>query len=339
MRIRPFLKWTIVAAAAGLVLVAALPWLVSMAPISGLDSARSLATERSRFVTIPFDGTAGLEIHYLVGSQAGDRTRPSFLLLHGFTFNAFTWIEVLDFFSAQGRTIAYDQPPYGLSAKLTRTDWRGKSPYTREAAVEQLLAVMDALEMDRAILVGNSAGGSLALEAALAAPERVMGLVLLDPWVYVRRPTLPQSLADLPQVQRLTLMLARHLGQSDALLRRSYADSDRISPEQRRLAAIHAQVQGWDLAWGELLHRSLTSSITVSEHLAEIDQPTLVISGREDALVPLADSERLVAAMPNAELVVLPGCGHMPQEECPEQVVNVVADWLSRQTQLSTAAR
>lgn len=326
------------AALVAIVLAATLPLLVSTAPITGLVPARSAALPESRFVTIPFEGTAGLEIHYLAESGGGgvaggdgaQREAPGFLLLHGFTFNAFTWNELLDFFGQRGGVVAYDQVPYGLSAKPIAGDWHGASPYTREAAVEHLIAVMDAFGMDQAVLVGNSAGGALALETALAAPERVAGLILIDPWVYIRRPTLPPVIAGLPQVERLSLLLARYLGENQPLLERSYADPSRITPQRRTLTGLHARVDHWDLAWGELLHRSLTSVVDVSERLDEIDQPALVISGRDDALVPVADAERLAAALAGAgPPVVLPGCGHVPQEECPAEVRDAIAHWLA----------
>lgn len=327
-----------IAVLAAIVLAASLPFLVSTTPIADLDSARSLARPGSQFVTIPFEDTAGLEIHYLAdpgeggvaGPAAARRKAPNFLLLHGFTFNAFTWNELLGFFGERGGAIAYDQIPYGLSAKPIAADWDGPNPYAREAAVEQLLAVMDAFGMDQAVLVGNSAGGALALETALAAPRRVAGLILIDPWVYIRRPTLPPVIAGLPQTERLSLFLARYLGERQPLLERSYADPGRITAERRVLTGLHAGVAHWDLAWGELLHRSLTSVVAVSERLDEIEQPALVISGREDALVPVADAERLAAALPGAgPPVVLPDCGHVPQEECPAQVADAIAGWLS----------
>jgi len=328
---KPLLLFLLIAALAAFALAATLPFLVSTAPMAGLAPARALAPEASRFLTIPFDGTDGLEIHYLQGPDSAAADAPNFLLLHGFTFNAFTWNELLDFFGGHGRVAAYDQVPYGLSAKPIPDDWQGPSPYTREAAVDHLLAVMDGLGMHEAVLVGNSAGGALALEAALAAPGRVAGLILLDPWVYIRRPTLPTAIARLPQMERLSLLLARYLGQSQALLERSYADPARITAQRRALTGLHAGVEHWDLAWGELLHRSLTSVVAVSDRLGEIDQPALVIHGAEDELVPVADSRRLVAALPGARpLVVLPGCGHVPQEECPAQVEEAIADWLAR---------
>jgi len=352
--LRFFVRFLLFVIAVGIIALAAGPLLVDPTPAVGETSAKSLARPESRFVDIPFPGTDGIGLHYLeqvgpirpaqeqaVHEQVGQhdsakeqatskRGTPTFVLLHGFTFNAFTWNELLGFFGERGGAIAYDQIPYGLSAKPIADDWDGPNPYTREAAVEQLLAVMDAFGMDQAVLVGNSAGGALALETALAAPRRVAGLILIDPWVYIRRPTLPLVIAGLPQTERLSLFLARYLGERQPLLERSYADPGRITAERRALTGLHAGVAHWDLAWGELLHRSLTSVVAVSERLDEIEQPALVISGREDALVPVGDAERLAAALPGAgPPVVLPDCGHVPQEECPAQVADAIAGWLS----------
>lgn len=316
-------------ASVGAVAVGLGPFLVSTTPLPGLEPARAAATPASRFLVIPFEGTEGVEVHYVAGATRPGPDVPNFLLLHGFTLNAFSWDELFGFFDGQGHVIAYDQPPYGLSAKLIRQDWTGASPYTRAAAVDQLFATMDALGLTQAILVGNSAGGSLALEAALARPERVTALILVSPWVYAQRPTLPPSISELPQTERLSLFLARRLGQSAALLRRSYADPSRLSDDRLALAGVHARVANWDLAWGHLLHQSLTDVVSVSTRLPEVMQPVLVITGDQDRLVPLADTEQAATALPLSELVVLPGCGHVAHEECPGQVADAVADWLA----------
>jgi pimeloyl-ACP methyl ester carboxylesterase len=87
-------------------------------------------------------------------------------------------------------------------------------------------------------------------------------------------------------------------------------------------------VAHWDLAWGALLHRSLSSPVDVSERLDRVSQPTLVITGDQDKLVQVADTRRLAAALPGATLAVLPDCGHAPQEECPAAFMSAVRQWL-----------
>lgn len=332
-----------------LVVVLLGPFLIPATSSADRGQAADVAPAVSRFVTVPFAGTQGINLHYQVAGpteipadchQGTPQTpederlcrdldaQPTFILLHGFTFNLFTWDPVRDFLAARGRVLAYDQIPYGLSAKLTAADWSGPNPYAKEAAIEQLFAFMDALGVERAILVGNSSGGTLALEAALARPERVAGLILVAPWVYAQRPTLPAWVAELPQLRRLSLLIGRKLGEG-VLLDYSYADPGRVTDARRAQMTVHARVRDWDLAWGELLNRSLSSPVTVSARLAELTQPVLLVSGDRDKLVPVADTRRVAEALPDTALAAIPGCGHVPQEECPRAFEQAVADWLA----------
>jgi pimeloyl-ACP methyl ester carboxylesterase len=64
--------------------------------------------------------------------------------------------------------------------------------------------------------------------------------------------------------------------------------------------------------------------------IPDIQQPVLVISGDSDAIVPVSDSQRLHTELPNSELVILPSCGHVPQEECPDIFTEAVNGWLSQ---------
>ncbi len=312
-----------------IVVVVAGPFLISATPRDGLATNAEAASAQSRFVDIAFAGTDGLAIHYLEPLAPAD-TVP-FLLLHGFTFNAWTWQSVLDTFAARGRVVAYDQVPYGLSAKPQHADWSGPNPYSKEAAIDQLFGVMDALGLERAVLVGNSSGGTLALEAALARPERVSALILVAPWVYATRPTLPDWLASLPQMRRLSLLIARKLGENGALLDLSYADASAVTEARREQFGLHTRIAGWDLAWGELLALSLSAPVTVSAHLAAVHVPVLIVSGEVDRLVPVEDSRRVAEQLPHGSFALLPGCGHVPQEECPDAFARVVDEWLNAQ--------
>ena len=303
--------------------------LVDPVPATGETSTQALRRDGSRFVAIPFAGTDGLALHVAVQEPAGDApAAPTFVLLHGFTFNLYTWNRLMAPLAERGRVIAYDQIPYGLSAKPLPGTWAGENPYAKSAALAHLMALLDELGVEEAVLVGNSSGGTLALEAALAHPERVRGLVLLAPWVNSKRPILPQWLVDLPQTKRLTLFLARTLGTDSPLLDYGYADPTRIDAQRRTLTAVHREMANWDAAWAALLQRSLTDPVEIARHLAEITTPALVITGDEDRIVPPADSLDAARALPNATFAELAGCGHLPQEECPAQVLDVISQWL-----------
>ncbi len=96
-----------------------------------------------------------------------------------------------------------------MSEKLVAGDWNGRNPYSTEAAIDQLMTLLDTLGVERAIVVGNSYGSVLALEAALAHPDRVEALILADSAVYVSE-SMPPAVMNLPQVQRLGTTLWPH---------------------------------------------------------------------------------------------------------------------------------
>ncbi|MFC1975597.1 alpha/beta fold hydrolase [Chloroflexota bacterium] len=312
-----------------ILLLAVGPFLIPITPLEGLVSAQQVATNDSKFITVPFEGTDGLDIHYIASEPESADEGPTFVLLHGSLFNAFTWNEVMDFFSEQGQVVAYDQIPYGLSEKLVAGDWAERNPYTSEAAIDQLFLLLDALGVDKVVLVGNSYGGTLAVQAALAQPERVEALILVDAAVYVQE-EMPAWLLELPQVRRLGPLFARQLGQSEAFIRQTYLNPDQISNERMTLTTIHTQVEDWDIALWEYLRAWGVGTPDFVTRIPTIQQPALVITGDSDAVVPVSDSQRLDSELSNSELVVLPSCGHVPQEECPEAFEEAVGMWLSQ---------
>lgn len=332
------------------------PFLISPNPAPGVADPGSVAPATSGFIDLEDRDGARVKVHYLSRSfnrpgmtndadlerapnEEPDRAAATaFVLLHGFTFNAFTWNHLLRPFADHAPVIAYDQIPYGLSDKPVPMSPEEREVYSKASALQRLFALMDAFGIDQAVLVGNSSGGTLALEAALARPDRVAGLILIAPWVYSKRPILPEWLVNTPQMQRLTLALGRYLGTDSPLLSYSFADPTLISEVQRALTGAHRLMAGWDLAWGSLLQRSLTDPVNVAGRLAEIGQPALVITGDADQVVPAADTRAVAEALPNATLVSLPGCGHLPQEECPTLVEAAIEQWLEAQRLLQTGA-
>ena len=312
-----------------ILLLAVGPFLIPVAPLEGLASAQQVATNESKFITIPFSGTDGIDIHYMSNNTNATDDTPTFVLLHGSNFNSYTWTEVFDFFSQQGQVIAYDQIPYGLSEKLVAGDWSDRNPYSSVAAVDQLFLLLDELNVGHAVLVGNSYGATLAVQAAQAHPERVDALILVDAAVYVEE-EMPAWLFDLPQMRRLGPLFARQLGQSEAFIRQTYLNPEQISDERMALTMIQTQVRDWDTAYWEYLRVWGLDTPDYITRIPEIQQPVLVISGDSDAIVPVSDSQTLHSELPNSELVILPSCGHVPQEECPDIFEEAVGEWLSQ---------
>ncbi len=320
---RKFWKRFLIVVAALLVLVLVVPFLVPVRELEGLRPPQVLAGPDSQFVTIPFGGTDGIEVHYTkTGSE-----EPTFLLLHGFSSNVYTWDKVVDFFAARGTAVAYDRIPFGLSERLVDGDWNGENPYTPEATLSQLFSFMDALNIEKAVLVGNSAGGQLAARAALAHPERVEALILVDAAIYTGgAPAFIAPLTNLPQLRHLGPLVARAFANSDALLEQAYHDVDNLTPESMARAKINIEVEQWDAAFWEFTAVS-SGQPDISNELGQIAVPTLVITGDDDRIVPTEESIRLAGVIPEAELAVLPACGHVPQDECPQAFMDAVDAW------------
>jgi pimeloyl-ACP methyl ester carboxylesterase len=302
------------------------PFLIPVRPLEGLSSPAALAQENSEFLTLIYLGTDGIDIHYRRGGEG----EPAFVLLHGFAGSLFTWDTVFDDFAARGRTLAYDRPPFGLSERLVAGDWTEGNPYAPDAAVAQLFALLDQQGIDRAILVGNSAGGTLALRAALAQPERVAGLILVSPAVLAGggTPAFVQPLLRSPQLERIGPLIARvFLGQEDGLESAAYYDAGTVTEEQRAKSRLGLQVENWDRALWEFTAASQASNLT--DALADVTMPVLVVSGENDLVVPVSQSVALAEQLPDAEVVIIPACGHLAQEECPVPLLEAVNAWLA----------
>ena len=302
------------------------PFLVPVPTLETVPAAR-LAEPDSRFAQVESPGLGGLTVHY----KASGEGEPHLLLLHGFGGSTFSWQEVLG--ALPGTALAFDRPGFGLTERPLRSEWRrGGNPYTPAAQADLVVAFMDALELHRAVLVGSSAGGTLALRVALAHPERVAGLVLADAAVYEGggAPNWVRPLLYTPQVDRLGPLVARQFGGEPGLdfLRTAYADPDRLTDEDIAGYQRWTQADNWDAALWELIKASRTASL--EPQLGNIRVPTLVLTGQEDVLVLPEQSEQLAEALPNAEFVSLENCGHLPQEECPGAFVEAVEGWLNQ---------
>lgn len=224
-----------------MLLLAALtvPLLIAAEGIEGLGSAEQVRSASSRFITIDFESTDGIDLHYL---DSGQSEGPVFILLHGSMYNAYTWQEVFEPMAELGRTVAYDQIPFGLSEKLTEGSWSSQNPYTQSSAIRQLISLLDGLGIDKAVLVGNSYGGTLAVRAAQEYPQRVEGLILVDPALYVNE-SMPSWLLESRQMHNLGPAFARMLGTSKSFFTSCYADQELFDQERKARTLINTNVE------------------------------------------------------------------------------------------------
>lgn len=297
------------------------PLLIPIPPLQGTTVPQALADPDSQFIEVN-----GVDLHVKKMGQG----EPVFLLLHGFASSLYTWQAVMEPLSQLGTVIAFDRPAFGLTERPL--DWEGQNPYSPEAQVELVRGLLDHFSLDQAILVGNSAGGTLAMQAALALPERVSGLILAAPAVYSGggTPAWVRPLLETPQLRRLGPLVSRQfLARSSELIGLAWDDPTRITPEILALYQKPLKVENWDRALWEFTLASRPANLV--ERLDQFTLPVLVITGDNDRVVPTAESIRLSEELPNVQLVVIDNTGHVPQEEKPDLFVEAVKDFLATQ--------
>ncbi|MBL8062632.1 MAG: alpha/beta hydrolase [Anaerolineales bacterium] len=304
-----------------LILFFVVPLLIPVPPLENTVAAETLVDEDSFFVEVN-----GVNVHYKKYGEG----EPVFILLHGFGASLFSWREVTAPLAEFGTVIAYDRPAFGLTERPL--EWEGESPYSPEAQVELVIGIMDALGIERATLVGNSAGGTISMLAALQYPQRVQSLILVDPAVYAGggAPAWIRPLLSLPQFDRIGPLFARQLqAQGVEFIKTAWHDPGKITPEIFEGYQKPLQVNDWDKALWELTLASRESNL--AERVTEFSMPVLVITGDDDRIVPTEQSLRLAEEIPNATLAVIAQCGHLPHEECPGDFMQAVTEFLKTQ--------
>jgi pimeloyl-ACP methyl ester carboxylesterase len=309
------------------VLLLVVPFFIPIEGETGLSDNQDLVNVNGDFVTIPFEGTDGIEMYYEFTPSSSDSTQ-NFILIHGSMYNAQSWNLVTEDLSAYGNVYAYDQAPYGLSEKLLEDDFTEENPYTIDAAVLQLELFMSELGIESAILVGSSYGAVIAAELAVSKPDLVDSMIFVDPAILVSE-AVPSWIMNAPQADHLGPLIAKMLASSDAFYSTIYYDENTLDETRMSLNKQMTQINNYNLAYWEYLKAWMISPSDAQHRLNEINVDVLVISGEYDNVVPVEDSETIAELLTNATFVMIDDCGHMPHEEQPDVFMDVVSSWLN----------
>ena len=255
------------------------------------SAAQTASAQTETTVTI-----YGVKIHYIeMGSG------PTVVLLHGLGGNYTNWAFNTAALAQKYHVIVPDQIGFGKSDKPIIN-------YRITTYVDFLDAFLKELKIERASLVGNSLGGWIAAAYTLAHPEKVERLVLVDSAGL----SLPKGLDanELLKLNPSTRADMKELSGRVFYNKRLFLSDSFID------ASMTARINAGD---GYTI-RSITESIIRGEdfldnRLSAIKQPTLVIWGKEDGLLPLSDGERFQKEIAGAQLVVFDQCGHAPMVE------------------------
>jgi len=243
---------------------------------------------------------------------------PPVILGHSFLCSGAMWSHQVEPLSRHFTVINVDFRGHGASGPVAE-------PFTLYDLVDDLVAVLDTLGIERAAWAGLSIGGMVAMRAALTARDRVSALVLLDTHAGPERPFkklkykvlgLGAKLVGvrpfLPAI--LPIMFGRTTRQAKPELVREWGT---------RFARL--DVPSLLRVLGALNRRD-----SVVDRLSEIDVPALVIVGEEDSALPPSFSAQLAAGLGNATLVTVPGAGHLAALEQPDAVTAAMLEFLGR---------
>jgi len=240
--------------------------------------------------------------HSLFFEQRGPAGGLPVILLHHGLGSTRAWRSQLSVLAKAGyRAIAYDRWGYGRSDPRAQLSM----PYFEEDQ-DDLLAILDQMQIERAALVGHSDGGTMALYFAVRYPQRVSCLVTLAAHAYVE--------------EKMTLGLPH-------VLRQYQEDADFRARLQRRHGdKTEAVVLGWYHGW----HKDTNLSWDMRPELAQIRCPVLVMQGEADEHATPQHAGEIAQAIPGAELVLLPGAQHMLQREQAEGVNRQLLEFLGQ---------
>jgi len=255
----------------------------------------------------------GLRLHV---AEAGEG--PPLVLLHGLSASHHNWEHTIAAFAEGWHVVAPDLPGHGESAKPD-------APYTIDFFAGMIRSLGRELGLDEVVVMGNSLGGQIAIELAITYPRWTRALVLAAPAGGFTAPlrAIGPALgaAAAPRLLRLTL--------PRTLDRCFYDRSSSACAMRRRLLADRlAHPDFPDFA--RAVARSLAGALAAGRQpLRRLTQPTLLVWGRNDRLVALSHSRRIMREVRHARLVVFDRCGHLPMLEQAERFNRVADEFLS----------
>ncbi len=264
----------------------------------------------------------GATIRSLVAGDGADQV----ICLHGLGSNKASFFETVSALTPDHTVHAIDLPGFGGSSKSAR------APYDAPYFARAVLGYMDAMGLDTAHLVGNSMGGRIALEVALADPDRALTISLLSPALAFRK---RRELVPLVKLVRPELAAIPHPIR-EARVRGFFwglfARPERLDPAAADVAADEFcrtyRSRAARIAFFAAL-RNIYLDAPHGRHglwtrLAELRPPAMFVWGDDDRLVPVAFSRHVADALPSADQVVLPECGHVPQVELADRTNGLI---------------
>ena len=243
---------------------------------------------------------------------------PAVVFLHGFGSSLEAWAEVIPEITDHHRAIALDLKGFGWSG-------RPSGDYSPEAEAKLVFELLDELGVEDAAIVAHSWGSSVALKMALMEPDRIRRLALYGAWVYSDQLPVSFYWARAGGVGELIYGLFYKQLPNEKLSAAFYDRSELTQPYvdyvKRLLDRPGTQAAALAATRGQRFEE-------FEDDYRNVDQPTLLLWGREDNVANLRYGERLARELPNASLEVYPRCGHFPMREAAEASTRDLVEFL-----------
>lgn len=252
--------------------------------------------------------------------EEGPASAPVVVMVHGFSLSLESWDAWAADLARDFRVIRFDLPGHGL----TGPDLQER--YSNAQTVDAVAALIDALEIEQPVLVGNSLGGLVAWRYAASHPDAVAGLILIAPGGYPINGVTDEPVA-VPGAVAAYLRLAPEAGVTQAYAA-LYGDPTRLSRE--RVIQVHALMRGRGVGEALVKRLEVFTLPNPDADLARVTAPTLVLWGARDVMIAPEQAARFDSALPDADVIVYEGLGHVPHEEAAQSTLVDARAFLAR---------
>jgi len=279
---------------------------------------KKYATGNSKFIPV-----MGMQVHYRDEGNPND-TIP-LVLIHGTSSSLHTWEKVTSILTdaqhQNKRVISLDMPAFGLTGP------NPENSYSYENYIQVIDSLLLKLQVKKCIIGGNSLGGGIAWHYAVAVPNKVAKLILIDASGYPKKEekgSLGFKIAQMPVINNLLLFVT-----PKSLIRKSlegvYYDQNLL--EEATITRYHELLlcAGNRKAALSLFKHPFTQN---TEWIKKIEAPTLIIWGKEDGLISVDNATLFNQDIKNSKLVLFEKVGHVPNEEAPQKVADAIYGFL-----------
>lgn len=249
------------------------------------------------------------------------------IFLHGFGASTYTWRHLLPYFSKTYRVIAIDLKGHGLSDKPMDNN------YSVADQSEIIYQFIREHSLDNVTLVGNSMGGAVSITTYLIQCDHctnyISKLVLIDSASYKQRLPVFISILRVPIINVLLPCLTSTKFRARQVLQEAFFDRTGITEDMVATYASYLSLPGASYALTKTAQQIVPPNLDdITDRYKSIKIPVLIIWGEKDTIIPLQVGRKLAANIPDSKLVVIPKCGHIPQEECPRQTIEAMESFM-----------